>query len=32
MLEFKVENNSGNALNNANPTIIKVIVAAEAMR
>jgi len=25
MLEFKVENNSGNALNNANPTIIKVI-------
>ncbi|MBQ7159543.1 MAG: cell division protein FtsZ [Treponema sp.] len=25
MLEFKVENNSGNALNNASPTIIKVI-------
>ena len=25
MLEFKVENNAGNALNNANPTVIKVI-------
>ena len=25
MLEFKVENNSGNSLNNVNPTIIKVI-------
>ena len=25
MLEFKVENNAGNALNDANPTVIKVI-------